>query len=403
MIDVDGAPEDVGMSAARLRNVTRLVRDHVAQQRYPGLITVVARRDKVVHLDVCGAADVERARPMRPDSIFRVYSMTKPIASVALMTLYEEGRFQLDDPVSRFIPAWRGLTVLDGGDLRPPVREMTVRDLLTHMSGLVGHRDRGPIGQLYRDAGIRGYDTTTGTLADMVGKLAGVPLCADPGARWIYGISTDVVGHLCELISGQPFDRFLAERIFTPLRMTDTGFTVPKENLDRFTACYTPRPGRSGYRLVDDPATSVFARGRDYLSGVAGLVSTAGDYLRFCRMLARGGELGGARILGPRTLAYMTANHLPGGRDLTAFASTDSETSRKGHGFGLGFGMLLDPVTAERMGSPGEFFWGGAASTAFFVSPADDLVVLFLTQLRPSSAYPIRRELRTTVYSSIVD
>jgi CubicO group peptidase (beta-lactamase class C family) len=403
VVRVEAAPEDVGMSTARLRNVTRLVRDYVAHQKYPGLITLVARRGKVVHLDVCGAADVARARPMRPDSIFRIYSMTKPVASVALMTLYEEGRCQLDDPVSRFIPAWRDLTVLDGGQLRLPEREMTVRDLLTHMSGLVGHHDRGPIGQLYRDAGIHGPETTEGTLADLVRKLRDIPLCADPGARWSYGISTDVVGHLCELISGQPFDRFLAERIFNPLGMTDTGFTVPPGRLDRFTACYGRRDGTPRYQLLDDPTSSMFAGPRSYLSGSAGLVSTAGDYLRFCRMLARGGELDGVRILGPRTLRFMTANHLPGGRDLTAFAANGGETSREGQGFGLGFGVLLDQTVAQVVASPGEIFWGGAASTAFFVSPADDLVVIFLTQLRPSSTYPIRRELRATVYSSIVD
>ena len=391
------------MSAARLRNVTRLVRDYVAQQKFPGLVTVVARKDKVVHLDVCGAADVARAKPMRPDSIFRIYSMTKPVASVALLTLYEQGRFQLDDPVSRFIPSWRDLTVLADGALRLPERAMTVRDLLTHMSGLTSHTDRGPVGQLYREAGIHGYETTDSSLADVVEKLRDIPLCADPGERWIYGISTDVVGHLCELISGQPFDRFLAERIFQPLGMTDTGFTVPPSKLDRFAACYTPRDGNPHYQLIDDPDTSMFAAPRSYLSGSAGLVSTAGDYLRFCRMLARGGELDGVRILGPRTLRFMTANHLPGGRDLTAFATGGGETSRKGQGFGLGFGVLLDQTVAQVVGSPGEFYWGGAASTAFFVSPADDLVVIFLTQLRPSSTYPIRRELRATVYASIVD
>jgi CubicO group peptidase (beta-lactamase class C family) len=395
------------MSTQRLANVTRLVHGYVDDHRLAGATTVVARHDKVVHLDVYGAMDVERDVPLRPDSIFRIYSMTKPIASVALMTLYEEGRFQLDDPVAEFIPEWRGLTVFDGGtadhyDVRTPERAMTVRDLLMHTSGLVGRGDRTPVGELYRRAGIGDNDRAGGTLADLVTELAGLPLAADPGSRWIYGVSTDVVGRLCEVIGGLPFDRFLDRRVLEPLGMVDTGFIVPQAKRDRFTACYEPTDD-GGHHLLDDPATSPYTRPRTYFSGSAGLVGTAGDYLRFCRMLARGGELDGARILGPRTVRLMTSNHLPGGRDLTSFATTGGETSRRGQGFGLGFGVLLDQTVAQTIGTAGEFFWGGAASTAFFVCPKEDLITVFLTQLRPSATYPIRRQLRATIYSAIVE
>jgi CubicO group peptidase (beta-lactamase class C family) len=351
--------------------------------------------------------DVERARPMRADTIFRIYSMTKPIASVALMTLYEEGRFQLEDPASKFIPELNNQRVfVDGtGDdfqTREPAREMTVRDLLMHTSGLVARDAASTIGQLYRAAGFAGADTSF-TLAEMVGKLGRIPLQCDPGTRWIYGISTDLVGYLCEVLSGMPFDRYLDERVLGPLGMVDTGFSLPPDKVERFAANYAPQAGSPRYRLFDDPATSSYTRPRTYFSGAGGLVSTVDDYLRFCRMLADGGELDGVRILGPRTLQLMTLNHLPGGKDLATMAQNAGETQREGQGFGLGFAVLLDPTVAQIIGTPGEFFWGGAASTAFFVNPKEELIMLLLTQLRPSSTYPIRRELRQTIYSAIVD
>lgn len=407
-IRVTAAAEDVGMCATRLDNVGRLVGDYVVTGRYAGAVTVVARHDKIVHLGVHGRADVARDRPMRPDTIFRIYSMTKPIVSVALMTLYEEGRFQLDDPVSKFIPSWREMRVCTGGTPDEPVtrectRPMTIRDLLMHMSGLAGRSADSPVAELYRRAEVADVEGATGDLAGMVDRLAVIPLAADPGSRWIYGISTDVVGRLCEIIGGQPLDVFLRERVFDPLCMVDTGFRVPEADRDRFAACYAFRDGSPAYDLLDDPAASPFTRPRTYFSGIAGLVSTAGDYLRFCRMLARGGELDGARVVGTRTVGLMTCNHLPGGRDLTSFTDNGGESGRFGQGFGLGFGVLLDQTVAQTMGTPGEFFWGGAASTAFFVSPVDDLIVLFLTQLRQSRKYPIRRELRATVYSALTD
>lgn len=405
--EIEAAPEDVGMSSARLDNVTRLVQRYIDDQKFPGAISLVARRGKVVHFETYGSMDDERHKPMRADAIFRFYSMTKPIASVALMMLYEEGRFQLDDPIRKFIPELEDLKVFVSGtadsyETRTPAREMTVRDVLMHTSGLVARDAATPVGELYRRAGFAGADSD-GTLADMVRKLGRIPLQVDPGSRWIYGISTDLVGYLCEVIGGLPFDRFLDERILGPLGMVDTGFTVPGSRVDRFAANYAPQAGSPRYTLVDDPQTSPYTRPRTYFSGAGGLVSTASDYLRFCKMLANGGVLDGVRILGPRTLQLMTLNHLPGGKDLATMAQSAAETQREGQGFGLGFAVLLDQTVAQIIGTPGEFYWGGAASTAFFVNPAEDLIMLFLTQLRPSSTYPIRRELRQTIYSALVE
>jgi CubicO group peptidase (beta-lactamase class C family) len=381
-----------------VRNVTALVRRYVDDGRFPGAVTVVARRDEVLLFDAYGRRDIERDRPMTADTIFRIYSMTKPIVSLGLMQLYEEGRFQLDDPVVTYLPALGRPKVYDGGGLRESGREITVRDLLMHTSGLAASNGKHPVSGLYQEAGLTGMDSDA-PLSELPGRLAGLPLQADPGTRWIYGISTDLVGLLCEVLGGVPLDEYLRARIFDPLGMTDTGFSVPEASIFRFAACY--RYDEGGFKLTDDPQTSAYGRPRTFLSGVAGLVSTAADYLRFTRMLAGEGSLDGTRIIGSRTLRFMTANHLPGGQDLAAYADFGGETKRAGQGFGLGFGVLLDPTVAQTIGTPGEYFWGGMASTAFFVSPADDLAVVFLTQLRPSASYPIRRELRAAVYASL--
>jgi len=406
---VDTQAEEVGMSSPRLKNVSQLVQRYIDDEKLPGAISLVARRGRVVHFDTYGQMDRERGVPMRADAIFRFYSMTKPIASVGLMTLYEEGRFMLEDPASKFIPELKNLKVFaegtaDSYQVREPAREMTIRDLLMHTSGLVARDTASPVGELYRRNNFRGSESD-GTLAEMIHKLGKLPLACDPGSRWIYGISTDLVGYLCEVISGLPLDRFLQERILGPLAMRDTGFSVPSDKVDRFCALYAPAQAGASprYQLVDDPRQSSYVGTRTYFSGAGGLVSTAADYLRFCQMLLNGGELDGVRILGPRTLALMTLNHLPGGKDLATMAQNAGETSREGQGFGLGFAVLLDQTVAQIIGTPGEYYWGGAASTAFFVNPKEELIMLFLTQLRPSSTYPIRRELRQTIYSAVVD
>jgi CubicO group peptidase (beta-lactamase class C family) len=333
--------------------------------------------------------------------------MTKPIASVGLMMLYEQGKFQLEDAASKFIPELQALKVFAGGtadtyQVREAAREMTVRDLLMHTSGLVARDTQSPVGELYRRAGFAGADSPF-TLTEMVRRLSAIPLGVDPGSQWIYGISTDLVGYLCEVLTGLPFERYLEEQILGPLGMVDTSFSVPESKVDRFAANYAPRAGTPRYRLVDDPLSSPYTRPRTYFSGSGGLVSTAADYLRFCRMLSNGGHLEGVRIIGPRTLRLMTINHLPGGKDLATMAQTAGETAREGVGFGLGFAVLIDQAVAQIIGTPGEFYWGGAASTAFFVNPVEDLIMIFLTQLRPSSTYPLRRELRATIYSAITD
>jgi len=292
----------------------------------------------------------------------------------------------------------------DKYEVRDPVREITVRDLLMHISGLVGAGEATVVGQLYQKAELRG-SSSAGTLADMIAKVGRLPLHCEPGSQWNYGISTDLVGYLCEVISGTRFDRFVEERICAPLGMKDTGFQVPESEVGRFAANYrrgdTPEPS---YVLIDRPdSSSPYTKRRTYFSGAGGMVSTAADYLRFCMMLRNGGELDGARILGPRTLQFMTMNHLPGGRDLAGLGGRLGETTLHGIGFGLGFAVLLDPTVAQVLGTPGEYYWGGAASTAFFVSPREDLIMIFLTQLMPSSSYPFRREIRATIYSSIIE
>ncbi len=410
---IEAAPEEVGLSSARLGNLSSLVQGYVDDGKIPGAISMVARRGKVVHFETFGRMDVEAGKSMSADTIFRIYSMTKPIASVALMTLYEEGTFQLDDPAAKFIPELKDLKVFAGGtadsyEVREPVRPMTVRDLLMHTSGLISGSDTTAVGQLYQRAELRG-SSSAGTLADMVTRLGQLPLHCDPGSEWNYGISTDLVGYLCEVISGTRFDQFLQDRVLGPLGMRDTGFHVPERELGRFAANYrrsaAATPASPACEVIDRPdSSSVYTRPRSYFSGAGGLVSTAGDYMRFCKMLANRGELEGVRILGTRTLEYMAMNHLPGGRDLAAMGQPRfTETTMEGIGFGLGFAVLLDPTVAQVIGTRGEFYWGGAASTAFFISPREDLVMIFLTQLMPSGTYPFRRELRSTIYSSIID
>ena len=406
---IEASPEDVGLSAEGMVRLKRHVQAYVDAGKFPGAISMVQRRGKVVHFATYGRRDLEAGAPVEHDTIFRIYSMTKPIVSVGLMTLYEEGRFQLDDPVAQYIPQFRGLKVLAGGtvdapQLRPPSREMTVADLLRHTSGLVSQAD-AVLGDAYTRLGLL-TSASSGTLAEMIAKLGTLPLKCDPGAQFNYGISTDVVGYLCEVLSGQRLDDFLRERLLGPLGMVDTGFAVLDEDVERFAACYRPGTADEPILVVEDrpDASSRYTHPRTYLSGAGGMVSTASDYMRFCKMLANGGELDGQRVLGPRTLAFMALNHLPGGRDLAQMSPASAgETSREGVGFGLGFARVLDPAVLGGLSIPGEYYWGGAASTAFWITPAEDLAVVFMTQVRPSSTYPIRRELRAIIYGSIVD
>jgi CubicO group peptidase (beta-lactamase class C family) len=405
---IEAAPEDVGLSSEGMARLKRHVQGYVDAGKFPGAISMVQRRGKVVHFETYGRRDLEGGKPVERDTIFRIYSMTKPIVSAGLMTLYEEGLFQIDDPVSRYIPQFKDLKVLSGpsadAPLREPSREMTVADLLRHTSGLVSRTD-AVLGEAYEKLGLRTSESDH-PLADAIDKLGTLPLKCDPGSQFNYGISTDVVGYLCQLLSGQNLDAFLSERVLGPLGMVDTGFYVPADDVERFAACY--RPGKAGEPLLvveDRPdASSRYTKPRTYLSGAGGMVSTASDYMRFCKMLANGGELDGRRVIGPRTLEFMAMNHLPGGRDLAQMSNGSAgETSREGVGFGLGFARVLDAPALGGLSVPGEYYWGGAASTAFWITPAEDLAVVFMTQVRPSSTYPIRKELRSIIYGSIVD
>jgi CubicO group peptidase (beta-lactamase class C family) len=401
------APEDVGLSAAGLRRIDEhLTSRYLTPGKIAGALTLVARRGKIAFLSPLGLRDRERALPTHADTIFRIYSMTKPITSVALMMLHERAAFQLTDPVHKWIPEWEHLRVYQYGShptftTEPARRPMTVRDLLTHQSGLsYSIMERTGVDAAYRKLGV---GNGKGTLADLVQSLATLPLDFSPGEAWGYSVATDVVGHLVELISGRLFDDYLREEIFEPLGMVDTGFTVPEEKRGRFAACYG-RNSKKELVLLDDPADSPYGRPKTFFGGGSGLVSTAADYLRFAEMLRRGGELDGARILGPRTLAFMTRNHLPDGKDLAAVArGSFSETRYEGVGFGLGFSVTMDPVRAQVPSTPGEYGWGGLASTAFWVDPVEELSVIFMTQLIPSTIYGFRTQLKSLVYGAIID
>jgi CubicO group peptidase (beta-lactamase class C family) len=331
--------------------------------------------------------------------------MTKPITSVALMSLYEQGHFQLNDPVSRFIPAWRDHKVWVSGEgakmeCVAPEKPMTMRHVLSHSGGLTYGATNHPVDRAYREAGVnRGEGETLATFA---AKLAKVPLRYAPGERWMYSFSTDICGYLVEVISGKPFDQFLQENIFDPLDMKDTSFSVAERKRDRFAANYERQPDKT-LKLIDDPERSAYLKQPTFFSGGGGLTGTTADYFRFCEMLRRGGELDGVRILGSRTLELMHRNHLAGGKDLASLAvGAFSETAYEGVGFGLGFAMTLGEVEAGTLGA-GDYYWGGAASTIFWVDPKEDLVAIFMTQLMPSATFNFRGQLKNIIYSAIVD
>ena len=413
------SPETVGMSKAALDRIdTQLRQRYIDAGRFPGTQLMVYRRGKVVHTSSLGYADLERKVPVKDDTIYRIYSMTKPLTSVAFMMLVEEGKVALDEPVAKYIPEWKNLGVFVAGTApafatRPPARPMLIVDLLRHTSGLTyGFQQRSNVDAAYRDAKI-GAVEKAGTLQSMIDDLSRIPLEFSPGEAWNYSVSTDVIGYLIGKIADRPFEQFLKERILEPLGMEDTDFHVPPAKAHRLAACYSADAGGMSFvaadrkgtlTLQDDPATSSFLAPPDFISGGGGLCSTTADYLTFCRALINGGELGGVRLLGPKTLKLMTTNHLPGGADLPALSrSLFSEATYSGIGFGLGFSVTMDPAKTLIPGSAGEYSWGGAAATAFWIDPLEELITIFMTQVLPSNAYPIRRELRTMVYAAITE
>lgn len=411
-IEKQAEPAAVGLDETRLQRIDAHFRQFVDDGRLPGWLIAVARHGKVAHLSTYGHRDREEGLPVEADTLFRIYSMSKPITSVAAMMLYEEGAFELKDQVKWHLPEFRDTRVYRSGPstkvVTEPVTEpMRIWHLLTHTAGLTyGFHYVHPVDALYRAAGFEFGPPRDVTLAEAVEKWASMPLVFQPGTSWNYSVATDVLGRLVEVLAGEPFEDFVRSRILDPLDMGETAFNVPDERRDRLAQLYVPAPHKQC-----SPAAAfgpVPHNPPPFPSGGGGLVSTAGDYMRFCEMLRRHGEYEsasghGGRLLGPRTHAYMVRNHLPGGVDLEAYGqSTFAETSFDGVGFGLGFSVVDDAAAGKVVGNEGEYGWGGAASTAFWVDPVDDMVVLFMTQLLPSSTYAIRPQLRQLVQQAVV-
>ncbi|HEY2273659.1 MAG TPA: serine hydrolase domain-containing protein [Jatrophihabitantaceae bacterium] len=408
VLEVDTDPAELGFAAERLARIDRHYDAYVDTGKLPGWAMLITRRGQIAHVATGGKRDVEAGLAVELDTVFRIYSMTKPITSVAAMILFEQGALELTDPVAKFIPSFADTRVYTGGsDLKPltvpPAEPIRIWHLLTHTAGLTyGFHRVHPVDALYRAAGYEGTLGPPGAdLAATVDTLAGLPLLFQPGAEWNYSMSTDVLGRVIEVVSGKPLDAALDELIFAPLGMRETWFAVPDSARDRLAALYTPAAGAK-LRRSDELGASFLAP--SYLSGGGGLSSTLYDYHRFTQFLLRRGELDGVRLLGDRTARYMTRNHLPRGLDLAEFGRPlYAESPFDGVGFGLGFSVTLDPVATHTLGSVGEFAWGGAASTAFWVDPVEEITVVFMTQLLPSSTYPLRPQLRQLVYSALVD
>jgi CubicO group peptidase (beta-lactamase class C family) len=412
-------PETVGMSSARLARLDEVMKRRYVDGGYlPGMLTSIWRKGQLVHTSMCGHMDIERDKPMREDAIFRIYSMTKPITAVALMILVEEGLIGLDDAIHNYIPAWKNLGVYASGMpsllpdalpsfiTMPTLRPMKVVDLATHTSGLTyGFMMRTAVDAAYRQAKVVDRQTDGG-LQGMIDQLAQIPLDFSPGTAWNYSVSIDVLGYLVEKLSGISFGEFLGTRLFEPLGMKDTAFWVPPDKTERFTSCYQPETKGGGLKLQDDARESTYANPPRLESGGGGLVSTAQDYLRFCRMMLNGGSIDGVQILSPKTVALFSLNYLPDGREIAdmALPGMFSESGYAGVGFSLGCGVNVNVAKTRLPGSPGEYFWGGAAATAFWIDPKEELTVVFMTQVIGSEArLTLRRDLRTLVYSAMTE
>jgi len=408
------APEKHGFDAAGLERLDAFLKErYLDTGKLPNAQVLVSRDGQIVHFSSQGAAREGSGKSIDEGSIFRIASMTKPVTSVGFMMLVEAGQVALDTPVHDVLPEFKDIAVYNGGGgtlpfaTRPTAEPMRMVDLLRHTSGLTyGFQNRSNVDAGYRAAKVDAdrVDSWYGgdDLEGFIAGLARLPLEFSPGEAWNYSVSTDVLGAVIQRLSGQPLDRYFAERIFAPLRMDDTGFTVPAGKADRLTDCYTWAGPDKGRVMYDRGAESAWLRRPTLFSGGGGLVSTALDYHRFCLMCANGGTLDGARLLGRKTLELMTKNHLPGRSDLSTLSrSMFSETQNAGIGFGLGFAVTEDPAKAMLPGSAGEYYWGGIFSTSFFIDPVERLHAVFMTQLSPSSTYPIRRELKTLIYSAL--
>jgi CubicO group peptidase (beta-lactamase class C family) len=407
-LEPTAAPEDVGLSSSRLARIGRHFGRYVDDGRLAGWSCTVSRGGDLVHVATGGHRDREAGLPVESDTIWRIYSMTKPITSVAALMLWEEGRFELKDPVAAYLPEFADQRVWRAGSVTAPVLEpvtepMQLWHLMTHTAGLTyGFMYAHPVDELYRRAGFE-WGTPNGDLAEVCTKLSALPLLFQPGTEWNYSMSIDVLGRVLEVIDGRPLDEILRTRIFEPLGMVDTGFHAPESSHERVAALYGASPDDRRAVRLSGAETAALAPPAALLGG-GGLVSTTPDYLRFAEMLRGGGVLDGERLLSPRTVAYAASNHLPGGADLTAFGRPlFAETTFDGVGFGLFGSVTIDPVANKALGSVGDAGWGGAASTFFWIDPVEDLVVTFMTQLLPSSTHPIRSELKVLVHQALVD
>ncbi len=414
------------MSGARLQRVHHWLQQQVSSGRLAGASVLIGRHSKTAFFDAAGVTELASESRFDRDTVVRIYSMTKPITTVAAMILFEQGHFQLDDPLAHYLPEFAETSVWAGGNNQISATEnlqsmITVRQLMNHTSGLsYDFMHASPVDQYYRDHGIS-FQQTDCSLQQMVKKLAAAPLLCQPGTQWNYSVATDVLGRLIEVWSGQTLREFLLECVLQPLKMQNTDFHVGEKNLQHFCAMYSPRGG-DGLGAVGnttkqsavgpkpvmplelaDPATgSRYTRPTQLYSGGGGLTGTIDDYARFCQMILNGGELDGVRLLSPLTVDFMCRNHLPDNADMAAMGQPVwSETNYQGIGFGLGFAVVLDPVKAQMITSAGECHWGGAASTFFWIDRTLDLYAIFFTQLLPSSTYPLRKELRTQVYQSV--
>lgn len=404
-VEVD--PAEAGFDGKRLERIEAHFRDYVDDGRLPGWLVTVARDGKLVYVSSYGQRDLEAGRPVETDTIWRIYSMTKPITSLAAMMLWEQGCFDLTDPVEEYLPSFRDAQVYAGGDAgaiqaSPAQEPVRIWHLLTHTAGLTYGWTEHPVDQGYQKAMASATAAGRTDLEAMVDVWAGQPLLFEPGTHWHYSHATDVVGRLVEVVSGQSLDAYFAEHILDPLGMTDTSFAVPDDKADRLASLYSHDPET---RKAVDSQSLRSQTTAPFLSGGGGLLGTAGDYHRFCRLLLGGGELDGVRLVGPKTVRMMAANHLPGGVDIDALVGLPgfSEESRAGTGFGLGFSVVLDPARTKVSGSRGEYGWGGAASTTFWVDPRERITAGFYTQLLPSSTWPIRPRLHQLVYQALVE
>lgn len=400
-MQVDAAA--AGLDEARLGRIGEHLRSrYIEPGKIAGAQVAVVRGGTVGYLESFGAQDRERGVPVADDAIWRLYSMTKPITGVAMMTLYEQGHFQLDDAVDRWIPEWKNMTVREadpngGSRIVPAHRPPTIRDILTHTSGIGYGYENGDL-VLGERNWLADHD-----LASMAAAFGDWPLRFQPGSHWLYSHGMDIAARLVEIMSGMPFDEYLRTAIFEPLGMVDTDFWVPADKVDRFAANYG-RNGRKELVLMDDPTRSTYLRKPKLFNGGGGLVGTTADYLRFAAMLAGGGAYGGSRVLGRKTVQLMASNHLEGDADMSdlALPMGYGEVGFAGNGFGLTVAVSRGPAATGVVGSPGEFMWGGAASTTFWVDPSEELAVVFMTQLMPSGTFNFRGQLKALVYGALL-